>query len=138
MSFPDVGPSNAHYFCKDQAITDTAVLSTVLDLGEITDIGKQAIPHFINIHVATAFTEDSSGEYLQIDLVHKADTDPDSSNVKMTLLPKTAVSSGSALLSKGMIVKVPLPHGLENHIALSLVNTSTLAAGKITAFLTAG
>jgi hypothetical protein len=121
-----------------QAITNTNVLSTILDLGDYVNIGEGGVTKYIYIDVDTAFTEDSSGEYLRIDLVASSGADPATSDQVMVILKSTAVSSGSPLLTAGHLRKFALP-GLAlsgmDHVGIAVIVTSAVAAGKITAYI---
>ncbi len=123
---------------SEQAITNAAVLSTVLDLGSIENLGP-GHQKFIEIYVDTAFTEDSSGEYLRLDLVASSGADPATTEQIMVIMKSTSVSSGSVLLSTGLLRKFAIPHkaldGLD-HVAIVADVTSAVAAGKLTAYVT--
>lgn len=119
-----------------QAVTNADVKSTILDVGDIEDVGKGPTKKFINVEVDTAFSEDSSGEYMRIDLIASSGADPATSDKIMEILPSTAVSTGSALLSKGPLLSFPIPPGVLNgydRFGIAVIVTSALATGKLNA-----
>lgn len=122
---------------NEQAITNTNVLSTVLDLGDIENLGP-GTQKFINIHVDTAFSEDSSGEYLRIDLVASSGADPATSNKIREIIPSTNVSDDTEFLSTGRVAKYAIPHDAlsgYDRVAIAAIVTSALATGKLTAYI---
>jgi len=117
-----------------QAITAGDNLSTIIDLGSIEDPGE-GTPKYVNIEVDTAFTEDSSGEYLRIDLVASNGADPLTSDKVYELLPSTNVSD-SFLITQGETRRLPIPPDVtegKDHIGIAVIVTSVLAAGKLNA-----
>jgi len=119
-----------------QAITNTNVLSSTIDLGSMTNVGEGG-DKFVEVWVQTPFTEDSSGEYIQIDLVASTGAAPDTTDWHSTIFAKTAVSTGSPLLSTGLLCRQALPSKMRSieQIGLAVLVTETLAAGKLTAFI---
>lgn len=120
-----------------QAITGANKLSTILDLGDIENLGK-GTQKYIVIDVDTIFTEDTSGEYLRIDLVASSGADPATSDKVREIIPSTAVSGTSKLLSVGRLERFAIPKdaldGLD-HVGVAVIVTSVLAAGKLTAYV---
>lgn len=120
-----------------QAITNANVLSTILDVGELEDLGP-GTTKYIHIDCNTAFSVDSSGEYLRFDLVASSGADPLTSDKVFELLPSTAVSAG-ALVAIGEVAKIPIPKGVlsgKSHFGVAANITSALATGKVTVYIT--
>jgi len=118
----------------EQAITGANKLSTIIDLGSIEDPGE-GTPKYVNIEVDTAFTEDSSGEYLRIDLVASNGADPLTSDKVFELIPKANVSD-SDFITQGSTWRIPIPPDVtedKDHIGIAVIVTSVLAAGKLNA-----
>jgi hypothetical protein len=117
-----------------QAITNANKLSTIIDLGSISDPGE-GTPKYVNIEVDTAFSQDTSGEYMRIDLVASSGADPLTSDKVYELLPSTNVSD-SFLLTQGSTRRIPIPPDVaegKDHIGIAVIVTSALATGKLNA-----
>jgi len=115
-------------FSDAQAITVSAQSSNDIDLGAAgLDIGA-GTPIYLNIFLDTAFT--TSANTLAITLRHGTTSKPDTTI--LTVLEATATSS---LLTVGLLRKIALPNDLAEFIDLYYTCSTTLAAGKITAFL---
>ena len=118
-----------------QAITNANKLSTIIDVGDIEDPGEGKTK-YVNIEVDTAFAEDTSGEYVRIDLVASSGSDPATSDKVFELVPSTAVSGDSFLLTQGSVKRIPIPPDVlegKSHIGIAAIVTSALATGKLNA-----
>lgn len=119
-------------FCTDQAITDSAVSGTILDGEDLRDFGKgQEV--YLNIFLTTAFT--SAANQLSVQIVSSSGASPGASDVFNTIFVRAA----SKMQTTGLIYQAPWPKGVPyEQVALYFLATTTLAAGKVTAFLSLG
>lgn len=118
-------------FSANQSITESEACTDTIDLGASgLDIG-QGNPVYLEVWLDTIFS--STSNTLKIDLQDGGSVN--GSTAVMTILPATMTS---ALQTAGLLVKISLPEGLNRHIRLYYTVSSTLANGKINAFLTIG
>jgi len=118
-------------FSDGQAVTVTAASENEIDCGAASLNLGQGNPIFIEVWLDTAF--DTSANTLTIEL--KDSPDGDTYTSRMTILPATATSS---LLTAGLLRKVSLPEGMARYLELYYTCSTTLASGKLNAFLTIG
>lgn len=121
------------YFDTGATAITTDRVTSILDVGDIEDMGKTGSPLYINVFLATAFSSDT--ECQSVVLVASSGADPGTSDVVMTLIPLTAAS---ALKPAKLLGRFPLPmerlKGM-TEVALAYVGNGTTAAGKIKAFI---
>ena len=118
---------------ENQAITDTAASTNEIDFGAASlDIG-QGNPIYLELWLDTGFT--TSANTLTVTLEDSPDGTTYTS--RMTILAATATSS---LLTAdvGLLRKFSLPNDLARYIRLYYTVSTTLATGKVNAFLTIG
>lgn len=117
-----------------QAITGSNVLSTILDLGSMTDPGE-GTPKYVNIEVDTAFSANAS-QTLRIDLVAKSGSDPATDDKVFELIPATALATTSWLVEEGARRRIPIPPDViegYDHIGIAAIPSGTLATGELNA-----
>jgi hypothetical protein len=120
-------------FCKDQAITASAISANLIDGKAVRDFGR-GNEIYLNIYCTTIFTSTTANE-LSVQIVSSSGADPGSSDVFNTIFRRS-----SALLQQtGLVYRAPWPVGVPyERLGLYFLATTSLAAGKITAFLTLG
>jgi len=120
-------------FCNDQAITASAISTNIIDGKAVRDIGRGQ-PIYLNVYLTTVFT--TAANSLTIQLVSSSAADPGASDVYMDVMKARLAS---AMLTTGLLLRMALPEDIPyQKLGLYFLATTSLVAGKITAFLTLG
>jgi hypothetical protein len=120
-------------FSDDQAITDSAVSTYIVNGNKLRDFGR-GNPVWLNIYLTTVFT--TAANSLTIQLISSSAADPGSSDVFVDIMK---ARTAATMLTTGLLCRVPWPEGVPyQKVALYYLATTTLVAGKIKAFLTLG
>jgi len=119
-------------FSEDQAITTAAVSTDYIDVKSITEVGEGS-PLYIYVYVSVAFANKATTEF-QIWLLTSSAAPAAADVVGMPLV--SCPTTAGPLQTVGLLMKQALPgSGLLDHIRLKYYPDTTMATGKLTAFL---
>jgi hypothetical protein len=120
-------------FSSDQAITASAISTNIIDGKALRDMAR-GNPIYLNIYLTTVFT--TAANSLTIQLVSSSGADPGSGDVFMDVMKARLAS---VMLTTGLLMRIALPEGIPyERLGLYYLATTSLVAGKITAFFTLG
>jgi hypothetical protein len=120
-------------FSNEQAITVSAISTNIIDGKALRDMARGQ-PIYLNIYLTTVFT--TAANSLTIQLVSSSAADPGASDVFVDVMKARLAS---AMLTTGLLMRWALPEDIPyQKLGLYFLATTTLVAGKISAFLTIG
>lgn len=120
-------------FSKAQALTASAVSSNILDGNAVKEFARGQ-PLYLNVYLDTIFS--AADDTLAVGLAASSGATPGAGDVFQTIMP---ARSASTMITTGLLWRQALPQDIPyEQLALYYTVTTTLASGKITAFLSLG